>query len=68
MLINMIILLIHLMNCCYCYGNLNLTKLMAQVSVDAHGEEAERLVGYLCALLLGLCLGFNDNSVEKLNK
>jgi hypothetical protein len=39
---------------------------MAQV--EAHGEEAERLVGYLCGLLLGLCLAFNDDSVEKFKK
>ena len=33
---------------------------MAQVEV--HGEEADRLVGALCALLLGICLDNNDNS------
>jgi len=47
---------------------LDLCKLMAQVVVDAHGEEGERLLGYLCALLLGLCMAYNDDSVEQFKK
>ncbi|EDO45455.1 predicted protein, partial [Nematostella vectensis] len=40
----------------------NVPYLMAQV--ESHGEEGEVLVGYLCSLLLGLCLAFNDDSVQ----
>ncbi|PFX22857.1 General vesicular transport factor p115 [Stylophora pistillata] len=46
-----------LLNCC---------ELMAQVEV--HGEEADRLVGALCSLLLGICLDNNDNSEDSCQK
>ncbi|RMX42738.1 hypothetical protein pdam_00014155 [Pocillopora damicornis] len=44
----------------FLHNSANIPYLMAQV--EAHGEEADRLVGALCALLLGICLDNNDNS------
>ena len=46
--------------------SLNHFKLMGQV--EGHAEEADRLVGALCSLLLGICLDGNDNSEETCQK
>lgn len=50
----------------FLHNSANIPYLMAQVEV--HGEEADRLVGALCALLLGICLDNNDNSVATCQK
>ncbi|KAL9962850.1 hypothetical protein ACROYT_G031996 [Oculina patagonica] len=50
----------------FLHNSANIPYLMAQV--EAHGEEADRLVGALCALLLGICLDNNDNSVATCQK
>lgn len=50
----------------FLHNSANVPYLMAQV--EAHGEEADRLVGALCALLLGICLDNNDNSVATCQK
>ncbi|KAK2560279.1 General vesicular transport factor p115 [Acropora cervicornis] len=44
----------------------NIPYLMGQV--EGHAEEADRLVGALCSLLLGICLDGNDNSEETCQK